>query len=162
MYSLLLLPGSCPCVCPSASLSVCVCVCGADKVLCLAGQGSGGYEELLQHFDQAYVQFGALKVIGKDNRQTLEAFRPKYVFFHLHRRQGCPCCSEPRCPCSEARQRKSSTGTARRLDVPGNLSNFTRLEISKELLKCGGAHTPSHYIFGPGDEVEVKNLEQMS
>jgi 2-hydroxy-3-keto-5-methylthiopentenyl-1-phosphate phosphatase len=25
--------------------------------------------------------FGALKVIGKDNRQTLEAFRPKYVFF---------------------------------------------------------------------------------
>lgn len=52
-----------------------------DKVLRLAGQGSGGYNELLTHFDQNFVMFGALKVIGKDNRQTLEAFRPKYVFF---------------------------------------------------------------------------------
>ena len=161
MYSLLLLPGSCPCVCPSASLSVCVCVCGADKVLCLAGQGSGGYEELLQHFDQAYVQFGALKVIGKDNRQTLEAFRPKYVFFTFI---GDKVSVLQRAKVSVQRgaAEKIFNGYSTRLDVPGNLSNFTRLEISKELLKCGGAHTPSHYIFGPGDEVEVKNLEQMS
>lgn len=52
-----------------------------DKKLSLAGQGSGGYNELIEKFDQNAVMFGALKVIGKDNRQTLEAFRPKYVFF---------------------------------------------------------------------------------
>ena len=138
--------------------------CGAvlsDKVLALAGQGSGGYEELLQHFDQSYVMFGALKVIGKDNRQTLEAFRPKYVFFTFI---GDKVSVLQRAKVSVQRgaAEKIFNGYSTRLDVPGNLSNFTRLEISKELLKCGGAHTPSHYIFGPGDEVEVKNLEQMS
>lgn len=48
-----------------------------NKLLKLAGQGNGGYNELITNFDQSYVMFGALKVIGKDNRQTLEAFRPK-------------------------------------------------------------------------------------
>ena len=131
------------------------------KVLKLDGQGTGGYEELLTHFDQSYVQFGALKVIGKDNRQTLEAFRPKYVFFTFI---GDKVSVLQRAKVSVQRgaAEKIFNGYSTRLDVSGNLATFTRLEICKELLKCGGAHTPSHYIFGPGDEVEVKNLEQMS
>jgi len=132
-----------------------------NKIVGLAGQGSGGYEELLKHFDQQYVMFGALKVIGKDNRQTLEAFRPKYVFF-TYIGDKVSVLQRAKVSVQRGAAEKIFNGYSTRLDVPGNLSNFTRLEISKELLKCGGAHTPSHYIFGPGDEVEVKNLEQMS
>jgi len=125
-----------------------------DKTLSLAGQGSGGYNELVEKFDQNSVMFGALKVIGKDNRQTLEAFRPKYVFFTFI---GDKVSVLQRAKVSVQRgaAEKIFNGYAVRLDVNGNLANFNRKEISKELLKCGGAHTPSHYIFGPGDELEI-------
>ena len=131
---------------------------GADKVLRLAGQGSGGYEELLTHFDQAFVMFGALKVIGKDNRQTLEAFRPKYVFF-TYIGDKVSVLQRAKVSVQRGAAEKIFNGYSTRLDVNGNLANFTRLEIAKELLKCGGAHTPSHYIFGPGDELEVATME---
>ena len=128
------------------------------KVLSLAGQGSGGYNELITQFDQNYVMFGALKVIGKDDRQTLEALRPKYVFFTFI---GDKVTVLQRAKVSVQRgaPEKIFNGYSTRLDVNGNLHNFTREEISKELLKCGGAHTPSHYVFGPGDEIEVSSLK---
>jgi len=131
-----------------------------NKVLRLAGQGSGGYNELLTHFDQNFVMFGALKVIGKDNRQTLEAFRPKYVFF-TYIGDKVSVLQRAKVSVQRGAAEKIFNGYSTRLDVNGNLANFTRLEICKELLKCGGAHTPSHYIFGPGDEVEVKTMEEM-
>jgi len=130
-----------------------------SKILKLAGQGSGGYNELIQHFDQSYVMFGALKVIGKDNRQTLEAFRPKYVFF-TYIGDKVSVLQRAKVSVQRGAAEKIFNGYSTRLDVNGNLANFTRLEISKELLKCGGAHTPTHYIFGPGDEVEVATMEQ--
>jgi len=131
-----------------------------NKILSLAGQGSGGYNELISHFDQSYVMFGALKVIGKDNRQTLEAFRPKYVFF-TYIGDKVSVLQRAKVSVQRGAAEKIFNGYSTRLDVNGNLANFTRLEICKELLKCGGAHTPSHYIFGPGDEVEVKTMEEM-
>ena len=132
-----------------------VCV---DKVLKLSGQGAGGYNELLTAFDQSYVMFGALKVIGKDNRQTLEAFRPKYVFF-TYIGDKVSVLQRAKVSVQRGAAEKIFNGYSTRLDVNGNLANFTRLEICKELLKCGGAHTPTHYIFGPGDEVEVATME---
>ena len=129
-----------------------------DKVLKLSGQGSGGYNELLGAFDQGYVMFGALKVIGKDNRQTLEAFRPKYVFF-TYIGDKVSVLQRAKVSVQRGAAEKIFNGYSTRLDVNGNLANFTRLEICKELLKCGGAHTPTHYIFGPGDEVEVATME---
>jgi len=124
------------------------------KNLVIAGQGNGGYEELIQHFDQSYVMFGALKVIGKDDRQTLEALRPKYVFFTFIG-DKVPVIQRAKVSVQRGAAEKIFNGYSTRLDVPSNLSNFHRKEIAKELLKCGGAHTPSHYIFGPGDELDV-------
>ena len=132
----------------------------SDKKLSLAGQGSGGYAELLQHFDQSFVMFGALKVIGKDDRQTLEALRPKYVFF-TYIGDRVSVLQRGNVSVQRGAAEKIFNGYSTRLDVNGSLSNFTRLEICKELLKCGGAHTPSHYIFGPGDEVDVKTLDDL-
>lgn len=125
-----------------------------SKKLVLAGAGKGGYNELIEQFDQNFVMFGALKVIGKDDRQTLEALRPKYVFFTFI---GDKVSVMQRAKVSVQRgaAEKIFNGYSTRLDVPGNLSNFHRKEIARELLKCGGAHTPSHYVFGPGDELEV-------
>ena len=42
----------------------------------------------------------------------------------------------------------------------GNMSTFSKAEIAKELLRCGGAHAPTHYVFGPSDELEVNPSPQ--
>jgi hypothetical protein len=55
---------------------------------------------------------------------------------------------------------KVFNGYALRMDISGNnLSTFSREEIVKELLRCGGAHSPTHYVFGPSDEVEVASSQ---
>jgi hypothetical protein len=39
-------------------------------------------------------------------------------------------------------------GYAVRIDISGaNLDLFNKAELAKELLKCGGAHAPTHYVF---------------
>jgi len=128
-----------------------------DKVLSVSAQGTGGYNELINAFDQGYVMFGCIKVIGKDVRKTLEAHRPKFVFFTYI---GDNVSVLQRAKVSVQRQapEKIFNGYATRLDVNGDLANFTREIIAAELLKCGGAHMPTHYVFGPEDELEVASL----
>jgi hypothetical protein len=130
-----------------------------DKVLSVAGQGNGGYNELTQSFDQNYVMFGALKVIGKDVRKTLEALRPKYVFFTFIG-DNVSVLQRAKVSVQRGAAEKIFNGYATRLDISGDLSNFSRVIIAKELLKCGGAHMPTHYVFGPDDELEVSALNE--
>lgn len=128
-----------------------------DKVLSVAGTGQGGYEELVTNFDQGFVMFGALKVIGKDVRKTLEAHRPKYVFFTFIGDQV-SVLQRAKVSVQRGAAEKIFNGYSTRLDVSGDLATFTRESIAKELLKCGGAHMPTHYVFGPGDELEVATI----
>jgi len=127
------------------------------KTLEVAGQGAGGYAELVQQFDQSLVQFGALKVIGKDVRKTLEAHRPKYVFFTFIGDQV-SVLNRAKVSVQRGAAEKIFNGYSTRIDVNGDLATFTREAIGKELLKCGGAHMPTHYVFGPSDEIEVSSL----
>jgi len=128
-----------------------------NKILSVAGMGSGGYNELCQAFDNNYVMFGALKVIGKDVRKTLEAHRPKYVFF-TYIGDNVSVLSRAKVSVQRGAAEKIFNGYSTRVDVNGDLANFTREILAKELLKCGGAHMPTHYVFGPDDELEVSSL----
>jgi len=128
-----------------------------DKKLSVSGQGQGGYAELIGSFDQGYVMFGCLKVIGKDVRKTLEAHRPKYVFFTFIG-DNVSVLARAKVSVQRGFAEKIFNGYSTRLDVSGDLSNFTREIIAKELLKCGGAHMPTNYVFGPGDEIDVAAL----
>jgi len=128
-----------------------------EKVLSVAAQGTGGYTELCQGFDQNYVMFGCLKVIGKDVRKTLEAHRPKYVFFTFIG-DNVSVLQKAKVSVQRGAAEKIFNGYSTRLDVNGDLANFTREVLAKELLKCGGAHMPTHYVFGPSDELEVSSL----
>jgi len=132
---------------------------GSPPKLVVAGQGSGGYEELRSKFDQTKIQFGGLRVIGKDNRETLEALRNKYVFFTFI---GDKVSVLQRAKVSVQRSyaEKIFNGYAIRLDISGGDLDtaFSKNTIGKELLRCGGAHKPSHYVFGPNDEILVNDL----
>jgi len=128
-----------------------------DKTLEVAGAGAGGYQELVPNFDQNFVMFGALKVIGKDQRKTLEAMRPKYVFFTFIG-DSVSVLKRAKVSVQRGGAERIFNGYSTRLDVNGDLANFTRESIGKELLKCGGAHMPTHYVFGPDDEIEVATI----
>lgn len=125
-----------------------------NGVVTLSGTGTGGYEELVQKFDQKKVMFGALKVIGKDVRQSVESLRPKFIFFTFIGDEV-PVLQRAKVSVQRPDVEKIFNGYSVRMDVSGNLANFTKDEIQKELLKCGGAHAPTHYVFGPNDEVTV-------
>jgi len=130
---------------------------GADKKVSVTGTGTGGYKELIAAFDPALVQFGVLRVIGKDNRQTLEAMRTKFVFF-TYIGDKVSVLNKARVSVQRPSVEKIFNGYATRIDVSSDLQTFTREAIAKELLKCGGAHTPSHYVYGPDDELAVASL----
>jgi len=128
------------------------------KDLKLSGTGTGGLEELKTKFDQSKVYFGVLKVVGKDIRKNVESLRNKLVFFTFI---GNDVSVTQRAKVSVMRAdvEKIINSYAIRLDVDGSLSSLSTEHIMKELLRSGGAHMPTHYVFGPGQEIEVQNLK---
>jgi len=118
------------------------------KDLKLAGTGSGGYNELISKFESSKVHFGILKVVGKDVRKNVESLRNKIVFF-TYIGDGVGALAKARVSIMRPDVDKIITSYACRFDLTGELQGFSKNGIAKEMLKCGGAHTPTHYVFGP-------------
>jgi len=134
--------------------------CTKEGVVTLAGKGVGGFDELVGAFNQDHVMFGVLKVLGKDVRKSVESIRPKFVFFTFIG-DKVPVLQRARVSVQRPDIEKVFNGYAVRMDISGgNMSTFSKAEISKELLRCGGAHAPTHYVFGPNDEMEVNPSPQ--
>jgi len=127
--------------------------------LTLDGVGSGGLSELSAKFQSNKIHFGVLKVVGKDVRKNVESLRNKLVFFTYI---GSEVSAVTRARVSVQRPfvEKIVNSYAIRLDIDSDLKTFERTQIAKELLRCGGAHMPTHYVFGPGDEVSVEELSK--
>jgi len=123
------------------------------KTLSLSGVGSGGYSELVGQFDPSKVHFGALKIVGKDVRKNVESLRNKFAFF-TYIGDDVSVIQKAKVSVLRPFAEKIFTGYHVRFDLSGNLANFTKEAIVSELLRSGGAHTPTHYVFGPGDEIE--------
>jgi len=131
-----------------------------NGVVTLAASGQGGFDELVQNFKQDKVMFGVLKVLGKDVRKSVESIRPKFIFFSFIG-ENVPVLQRARVSVQRPDVEKIFNGYSVRMDISGgNLSTFTKDEIAKELLRCGGAHAPTHYVFGPNDELEVNPSPQ--
>jgi len=134
--------------------------CTKEGVVSLAGSGQGGFDELVKTFDQKNVMFGVLKVLGKDVRKSVESIRPKFIFFTFIGEEV-PVLQRARVSVQRPDIEKLFNGYAVRMDISGgNMGTFTKAEIAKELLRCGGAHAPTHYVFGPSDELEVNPSPQ--
>jgi hypothetical protein len=120
----------------------------SEGVVTLAGSGEGGFDQLVQAFDQKQVMFGVLKVLGKDVRKSVESIRPKFIFFSFIGEEV-PVLQRARVSVQRPDVEKIFNGYAVRMDISGgNMSTFSKAEIAKELLRCGGAHAPTHYVFG--------------
>jgi hypothetical protein len=134
--------------------------CTKEGVVTLAGSGQGGFHELVKAFDQSKVMFGVLKVLGKDVRKSVESIRPKFIFF-TYIGEGVPVLQRARVSVQRPDIEKVFNGYSVRMDISGgNMATFSKDEIAKELLRCGGAHAPTHYVFGPNDELQVNAAPQ--
>jgi len=126
--------------------------------LTLDGVGSGGHSELAGKFSSKKVHFGVLKVVGKDVRKNVESLRNKLVFFtYIGSEVGAV--TKAKVSVQRPFVEKIVNSYAIRLDIGSDESSFDKVNIAKELLRCGGAHTPTHYVFGPGDEISVEELK---
>jgi len=120
----------------------------------LVGKGTGGFKELKTNLDEDRVLFGGFKVLGEDRQPNLTAHRLKAIFFtFIGSKVG---------PLQKGKvtfQSQAIVPVATGLAASISLNSSTTIEdIGSTLLRSGGAHKPTHYVFGGDEEVEVSSL----
>mmetsp|Transcript_44724 Transcript_44724/g.95119 ORF Transcript_44724/g.95119 Transcript_44724/m.95119 type:complete len:174 (-) Transcript_44724:265-786(-) len=131
------------------------------KKLEVGGSGEGGHPELMAALKEDRVQFGGLLVVGVDHRDNVTSHRPKFV--------ACTWIGPKVKVMAKARvsvQKREvfqkvfdpAGGISLEIDV-SDADDFDKVSIAKALLKSGGAHKPTHYDFGDGEEYDLKQLD---
>jgi len=125
----------------------------AQKNLMVVGYGSGGLGELLTHFNDGEVQFGAIRVVGVDQQANVTSRRPKFVTIQY---VGSRVSTVRRGSVLKVKPdiEKIFSGSALNIQFSSDLTLKT---IAKALLAAGGAHKPVFYECG-SDRVLVADL----
>ena len=127
---------------------------GAKKIGVKAS-GSGGLKELATKFEDDQVMFGFLR-IGAEDRKAVTSTRCKSAMITwigpsvgiMKKAKVGP-------------QREEVIGALNRIQFFLAASDKTEIDmmhIASELLRSGGAHKPTHYIFGPDQEVALSDI----
>lgn len=131
---------------------------GKSKALELVGTGEGGLAELSTHLPEDRVIFALLRTIAADVQANVTSNREKFVYI---------CWIGPRVPVLQrakvGMQSKAVQayfkGVSLVVSVDASEKKDLELEIiAKKLLACGGAHKPTKYVFGPGQEYSLLDL----
>jgi len=125
------------------------------KKIGVKASGSGGLKELAEVFEDDQVMFGFLRV-GAEDRKAVTSTRCKSAMITwIGEGVGI--------------MKKAKVGPQRE-EIISHLNGIQfflaaseRAEIdmmhmASELLRSGGAHKPTHYIFGPGQEVALTDI----
>jgi len=121
--------------------------------------GLGGLAEMIAALDEKLVMFGAIRVLGEDKQENVVSQRPKICRINWVGSKV-PAMKKMSALSGKAKVAEIWNGTACEFDA--NLqSEITMNAIAVTLLASGGAHKPTQYTFGPGDEfillADVKN-----
>ena len=127
---------------------------GTTKIKVLS-QGDGGLKELAGQFVNDQVMFGFLKV-GAEDRKAVTSTRQKLAMITWIGE-------------SVGIMKKAKVGPQRQSlinEIEGiqffiqasEQNDVDIMHMASELLRSGGAHKPTHYIFGPGQEVALSDL----
>jgi len=115
-----------------------------------------GIDEFRDSFDDTKIQWGVINVIGVDQQDNVTSRRPKYVLVNW---------VGPRVPAMKRMGALSGKSAVLALlqgvQVTIDCNDRTELDmktIGKALLQCGGAHKPTHYDFGSGQEISLVDL----
>lgn len=125
------------------------------KKIGVKASGTGGLSELAKVFEDDQVMFGFLR-IGAEDRKAVTSTRCKSAMITwIGEGVGI--------------MKKAKVGPQREEIIQhlngiqfflaaSEKSEIDMMHIASELLRSGGAHKPTHYIFGPGQEVALTDI----
>lgn len=117
-----------------------------------------GINSLRDCFDEKKIQFAAMRVDGVDQQESIKSVRPKMVQVNW---VGSGVKAKHKGKALVGKQKASTIFTG--MSVFVDCTSKTDLEVKDichELLRCGGAHKPTHYHLGP-DDSEIQALASL-
>jgi len=128
---------------------------GKSNKVELIASGTGGLSELIGHLSDDRVMFALLRVIAADVQANVTSNREKFVYISwIGKNVGV--LQRARVGMQSKDVQTWFKGAS--LAVVVDASSAADLELdglAKRLLACGGAHKPTKYVFGPGQEFSL-------
>jgi hypothetical protein len=124
----------------------------------VVGTGSGGLSEVAGLMAEDRVLFVLFRVIGADVQENVTSNREKYVYISwIGPKVGV--LQRARVGMQSKVVQNSFTGVSLAVVMDASTAADLEMEaIAKRLLACGGAHKPTKYVFGPGQEYSLLDL----
>jgi hypothetical protein len=124
----------------------------------VVGTGTGGLNELAATFAEDRVCFALLRVIAADVQENVTSNREKYVYISwIGPKVGVM--QRAKVGMQSKVVQNFFTGISLAVVVDASTAGDITMEaIAKRLLACGGAHKPTKYVFGPGQEYSLLDL----
>ena len=116
-----------------------------------------GLKAFVEALSDAKIQYGAIKVVGVDNRETVTSKRPKWVQINWVGSKVAPM-ARVGALSSKSAANKILQGMGVTIDC-NDRNDLTMNNIGLELLKSGGAHKPTIYNFGGEEQIELSNIK---
>mmetsp|Transcript_12965 Transcript_12965/g.28420 ORF Transcript_12965/g.28420 Transcript_12965/m.28420 type:complete len:168 (+) Transcript_12965:95-598(+) len=117
--------------------------------------GDGGLAELAGKFEDDQVMFGFLKV-GAEDRKAVTSTRQKLCMITWIG-EGVGIMKKAKVGPQRQELINSIQGIQFFLQA-SEQSDVDMGHLASEILRSGGAHKPTHYIFGPGQEVALADM----
>jgi len=131
---------------------------GKTNKLELVGTGEGGLSEMTSVLAEDRVAFCLLRVIGADVQANVTSNREKFTYISwIGSKVGVM--QRAKVGMQSKAVQAYFTGVSLVISVDASTEADLALEaLAKRLLACGGAHKPTKYVFGPGQEYSLLDL----
>jgi hypothetical protein len=131
---------------------------GKTNKLELVGTGEGGLAEMTPHLADDRVIFCLLRVIGADVQANVTSNREKFTYISwIGKNVGVM--QRAKVGMQSKVVQQYFVGVSLVINVDANTHADLELEaLAKRLLACGGAHKPTKYVFGPGQEYSLLDI----
>jgi len=131
---------------------------GKTNKLELVGTGEGGLSELTSHLADDRVIFCLLRAIGADVQANVTSNREKFVYISwIGKNVGVMQRAKVGMQSKVVQQYFSGVSLVISVDA-SSLVDLELESLAKRLLACGGAHKPTKYVFGPGQEYSLLDI----
>jgi hypothetical protein len=124
--------------------------------ICVVKFGKGGLSEMTAVLQDDQVMYGILRVGAEDRKEGLTSVRSKTMMITWI---GGSVGIMKKAKVGPQRQELINHIQGIQFFIPASeQSDVDMMHIASELLRSGGAHKPTHYLFGPGQEVALTDL----
>jgi len=122
------------------------------------GTGEGGLAELVSHLSEDRVSFCLLRVIAADVQANVTSNREKFTYITwIGSKVGVMVRAKVGMQTKDVQTYFRGVSLVINVDA-GVVADLEMETLAKKLLACGGAHKPTKYVFGPGQEYSLLDI----